>query len=91
MKRRCIAPRRFLHERKEKRAGDTCHAPGGQDGSVNRGELLHAEEIGEEGRHAGEAAAVAGDHGEYQYLEEKRITDTGKCIKAKTSNAKKIM
>lgn len=73
MEGRAVAAGGALHDRQEERTGNARHAPGGEDDTVDGGQVAHAEEIGQISRHAGEAPAVAADNEEHPRRKGRRI------------------
>ena len=73
-----IAVRRFFDQGQQQRTGDTGSAPGRKNTSVNSTEFACAEEVRKVGRHAREAAAIAGDDEQYENLEAKGVSQLGK-------------
>lgn len=59
-----------MEVRDDGRAGDAREAPGRQDAAVDGAELARAEDIGEIGRHAREATAVAADDQQHEQLKD---------------------
>ena len=82
MQRCCIAAGMFLHECQNSRTRYASHTPGGEDGAVNRRQLLHAENIGKVSRHAGESATVAADDEKYKGLENESFRSNRKMVES---------
>ena len=67
----------FFDKRQDQGTGDAGSPPGREDTAVDGAEVFRAEEVAEIGRHAREAAAIAGDDEQDQDLEAKGVGNAG--------------